>query len=224
MTKLSNSPLVRRLRRQLPFPIMTRPPAGFTKRQRAEHEAAHIVVALALGGSPLFVHLGDTIGGEPCGTGEAMFGVYAIGDAMGPISVAGMVWDHRDAIGPSDGEILYNWLSFYLGPWPSRYTAIRAHHVEMARSTAEDILEDNRGAVSEVADLFADRDSVFDGRTLCKIARKHMPSRRNTPDFTTYWGRAIGGDEEATAPIVAIGLGNMLSLVRKELACQRSRS
>ena len=81
-----------------------------TRRRIAEHEAAHLIVAMAAGAVPLFAHVGRTLGGT-----DLAGGAHAHDDgnfmSYGPITtamaVAGMVHDREDRIGLVDALMLF---------------------------------------------------------------------------------------------------------------------
>lgn len=224
--KVSSLPIVRRLRRQLPIPILTR--STHTFRQVAEHESAHLVCAVALGGSALFAHVGATLGGtslshhaEPGRLDGACAGAVSPAD-HGPFTVAGMVWDGAAAIGALDGVILLDWLCAHVGPWPARHRDRCVTLVNEAKRIATRLLSVNSGAVLALADLIErSNGSVFDARLIRRTVLRHMPTRpvRTVAAQEANWNGALRGDSAASTIIANAGLVEMVELVKKEIAC-----
>lgn len=224
--KVSSLPIVRRLRRQLPIPVLTR--STHTFRQAAEHEAAHAVCIVALGGSPLFVHVGGTLGGkdisadQSSGRLDGMFAGIASDGDIGPLAVAGMVWDSASAIGVLDGAMLLNWLCAHVGPWPARHHHRALSLTNDAKLTAARLLRVNHGAVVALADLIERSDgSVFDARLIRRTVLRHMPARpvRTVAAQEANWNGALRGNSAASTIIDHLGLAEMVELVKKEIAC-----
>lgn len=220
---LASSPLVRRLRRQLPIPVMTR--NSHTRRQIAEHEAAHVVVAIAIGGDPLFVHVGKSLGGVAAlsGQDDGLFVAMVPEAAIGVTSVAGMVWDKSDKIGPHDAMLLLHWMQTELGGYPQRFPSESAQMVAAAKGSAANILASNSSAVMAIADHVERFGTVFDGRTLRRIASRHMSLPRRKVSLSEHWWKAINGNHGASATVASAGIGDFLDLARKELALSKGQ-
>lgn len=103
MTKNEKRNTVAALRRNLPMRVKTAPDRRYTTREITEHEAAHIVVALATGADVLMAHVGTSFGGKRLsGSDVDGIAVYVATTPetvarLGAYAIAGMVWDMSDS-------------------------------------------------------------------------------------------------------------------------------
>jgi hypothetical protein len=226
MTQATERALVRRLRRHLPLPVITSRP-GITLREVAEHEAAHVVVAVALGGAPLLVHVGNSFGGVVTSFGgiDGMLVSITSPEARGPVAVAGMVWDKSARVGPADGAMLLEWLSGQLGPWPSREPRRVAELIREASRRARVLLRTHRAAVlavaGEIEAAVRAGEQPVDGDRLARAARRTSPNLSAVDDvargYAQAWRRALGGDAFSESVVAEIGLGMVLQLTKTEI-------
>ena len=210
-------PETRRLRRHLPMPIMLR--SGHSAREVAEHEAAHVVTILATGGDALYVRTGNLAEfGRPNELDGMTICVVAAA-SLGTMALAGMIWDCAPHIGPLDAQMVLRWLQSHVGPRPRMHADKVRRLIRGAKSEAAQILVDNHSAVLAVADYIETKGTVFDGRTLRRVASKHMrlPPMTITPMASTWW-LAINLDKRATRVIHEIGLGPALCIAQEEMS------
>lgn len=139
------------------------------------------------------------------------------------MSVAGMIWDKSDSIGPNDGLALLQWLQFELGEWPNRFPLDSAKLATSARKDAAEILADNKSAVISIADHVEYFGTVFDGRVLRRIASRHMSLPRRKVSLSEHWWKAMNGHVGARSTVASAGMGGLLDLARKELALSKGK-
>lgn len=202
---------------------MTR--SSHTRRQLAEHEAAHIVVAIASGGDPLFVHVGKSLGGVAAASGQddGLFAAMVPQAALGVTAVAGMVWDKSDKIGPHDGLILLHWIRIELGEYPHRFPSESARMVTSSKVEAAEILKLNGPAVAAIADHVERFGTVFDGRKLRRIYSEHASLPRRKVSLSEHWWKAMNGNHGSCATVASAGMGDLLDLAKKELALSKGK-
>lgn len=214
---LAAMPEIRRLRRHLPIPIMLR--SRRSVREVAEHEAAHVITTLAIGGDPLYVRTGNLAQlGRPDDLDGMTLSVVSV-TSLGTMALAGMVWDRAPRLGPMDARIVLQWLHYYVGPRPGMHTSRVLDLIRGAKSEAAQILANNRPAVLAVADYIESKGTVFDGRTLRRVASKHMPLPVMTvTPVANKWWRAINSDKKAERDIRGIGLGPELRAAQEKMS------
>lgn len=226
MTKNEKRNTVAALRRNLPMRVKTAPGGHYTWREATEHEAAHIVVALAIGADVLMVHVGASFGGERLSASD-VDGVAACVattpetvSALGAFAVAGMVWDISDWLGPADAAAMLQHLRERLGEqWPMRRPLEVAGLVWKAIGDAARILSRCGDAVRAVADLIeANGGSVFDGAVIRKTVSRFVRLPRVSRQPSKTWARAMLGDAQATAEVKLAGLGKVLTLAKRQAA------
>ncbi len=212
------------LRRSLSIPIMLRAPASLTRRQMAEHEAAHTVLSMAVGGISLFSHVGKTLGGvnlSPSGSADGIFVAIVPPVHMGMLAVAGMTQNKASALGFADAELLMRWLSFHVGQWPRRHPVQTEALITTAKVAAADLLRENREAVSAVATAI-DRGPIFHGKQFRAIAGQHMrlPSLR-VSDVSAAWRAIVTRGDDAAKGRIPIELWSVADLARKEFEARK---
>lgn len=200
----------------------------------AEHEAAHAVVALALRGEVLLVHLGHTLGDAPSAVGGAVGVCYSINPltARGAVAMAGSVWDAHggDVVGltGNDASILLEWVEESLGP-PPQMLERACQLVADAEQMARQALRKHRAAVLVLAGILARRRSILDTTRLCAAARRASPSLPQPIPPAILAGRAWRcalrhpGDTMAAGILAEHGLVELFVLAQRERATQRAR-
>lgn len=216
---LSVSPLCRRLRKHLPGVALLYSGAGLTRRQAAEHEAAHAVAAIAVGGVIHFAHIGETLGGSPLGSHGHLDGIYGATIpplSLGAVALAGMVQNRAAKLGVSDASGLLDWLWIHVGPWPSRCPGETRRLIGAATRDAKRLLVGLDDAVMACADLI-ESGSALDGHSLFRAFKRFSrPPPNNTGASYSAWSKAIrGGDMHALLPS---SLWGVCTRVRAEIA------
>lgn len=206
----------RRLRSQLGMNIEC---PKMSARQIAEHEAAHIVVGFHFGGECLFAHTGSTLGDcvSPAENDGANVMVLPL-DRKGAYAVAGTTWVKTAGIGPTDAELLLDWLHSEIGSYPNRSPVVRDRMIQKAKSEASLILFANSAAVVAVADVIERETSVWNGDRLRRVAARHMTMPPSVMPLANYiWKSAVRGNRIAEVAVDLMGLAAYLEPVRKEM-------
>jgi len=229
MTKNEKGNTVAALRRNLHMRVKTAPGGHYTWREATEHEAAHIVVALAIGADVLMVHVGASFGGERLSASDVdgMAACVAMTpetvSALGAFAVAGMVWDISDWLGPADAAAMLQHLRERLGEqWPMRRPLEVAGLVWKAIGAASFILAEHGEAVRAVADLIESHGgTILDGAIIRKTVSRFMRLNKLPAYPHQTWNQAMFGIAEAEEAVTSVGLGGLLKLAKRQ-ASQRA--
>ncbi len=211
------------LRRNLPMRVRTAPNRRRTLREAAEHEAAHIVVAMATGADVLMAHIGATFGGKRLSSSD-VDGICAMAmvSEFGHVAVAGMVWDMSDWLGLADAVMLLQHLRGRLGDWPMRRPLEVAGLVWKAIGYASGILAEYGGAVRAVADTIENHGgTVLDGSVIRKTVSRFMRLKRLPSYPHQTWNLAMAGNAEAADAVTGAGLGGLLKLAKRHASAAR---
>ena len=216
-----------KLRRNLGISIRTSLPRDRTRRSIVEHEAAHAVAVMALGGAPLFVHIDNAFGGirSPVHNDAMFYAVYNPKHAI-IVGVAGMVWDESDWLGVADATIVYNWMRANVVAFPCQNLPAVRHEIDLACRKARSILRKHRHAVTALADHLESEPSILDGRTIRRITlspRTGLPpmdAKARLPLRT--WIKALNGDDES-AWMLGDGVDKIVELARKQLKINQEK-
>jgi len=162
-----------RLARALGIPVRTSVPRSFTRQEAAEHEAAHVVVGLALRLQPVFAVAAPFARHD--GGNRAMF-CLALGNSRtcAIVAVAGMVWDRSSWLGYSDAAMLVASIATP-GVVADGPTLLR-----QSCAAARRLLRRHAGAVRAVADVLVKAQGAWvQGDTLVRTAFRGSPALRH---------------------------------------------
>lgn len=221
MTK-SEKRIVATLRRNLR--VRTATDRRYTPRELAEHEAAHVVVAMATGADVLMVHVGATFGGERLSNSDVDgICVMAMVSEFGHVAVAGMVWDMSDWLGPADAAMMLSHLRGELDEWwPMRRPLEVAGLIWKAIGDASGILAKYGDAVRAVADTIENHGgTVLDGSIIRKTVSRFMRLKKPPSYPHRTWNLAMVGDVKASEAIADVGLEGLLKLAKRHASAVR---
>lgn len=220
--------MCRKARKHLRMNVSMRVPKAVTLERIALHEAAHCIVNFAYGMPAFFIHTSPILGGERIGVlsdHDGLFVVVPTHESMGPVSVAGMVQDKTDWLGPGDAMLLLSYLTRFpaIGRYPSTKPALVDKTIAWVRRAASKILRRERKAVRAVAKLLMTPGRVhFDGAEIRKVA---MAAAVDLPDLNDggksaakCWRRAMAGDKEQIAILETNLTSKLVQLVIVERA------
>lgn len=224
MTKNEKRNIVAALRRNLPMRVRAAPDRRYSPREAAEHEAAHVVVAMATGADVLMVHVGATFGGERL-SGSDVDGICAMAmvSEFGHVAVAGMVWDMSDWLGPADAAMILGHLRGKLNEqWPMRRPLEVAGLIWKAIGDASGILAEHGDAVRAVADAIESHGgTILDGSIIRKTVSRFLHLKRLPSYPHQTWNLAVAGDAEASDAVADAGLGGLLKLAKRHASAAR---
>lgn len=190
------------------------------------HEAAHVIVLMSFGVNAFFVHMSPVLGHKRIGIMPKFDGFFAgplSRDNIGPVSIAGMVQDKADWLGPSDAMALIQWLTMYedIGPRPSKRPAATMKKIGEARRYAKTILRREQRAVRAVADLLLTPGRVhFDGTEIRDVVTPHSVALPELSEqgasAADCWMRGLAGDKDQLAILEFSGMGDLVKLVIRE--------
>lgn len=216
----------RQLRKLLGIPVVI----SWRGRRRTmlEHEAAHVVVGLALGGFVPFLFYGKTLGGAPVHYNpkqiDALTFALAEPEHYAAIAIAGSLWEKRQSFGLGDATMIYSSIMM------SSSSDSAATLITRASAKAARLLRKHRAAVRAVADYIETHPFTYEDAPLRRAARRadpRLPTARQVGPIARmvrpYWQAAMRGDQKAIRFLLSKNeqIGRLAMLVRREIKIQK---
>lgn len=192
------------------FPVVVE--RELSRRVVAEHEAAHAVVAMSLGGACVFVTI--EVPGAPT-LSESAVGVVILPStsAFATAAIAGNAWDLSAGIGLLDAKALLGAVDAEIGNLSHSRDVVVAY-LKVWRLRATEVLIQSFDKVMTVADAL-ERHGTLTEPELRRIARFPPLSDPGVANLLRYWKRSLRDGSTVHVPLSLIGVHELAKLAYK---------